>query len=138
MFEILLFFFNILIYKCINICVGPNKDISRDWSTWKRWKYKNVCTSLVHALIATMFSTASVLYKMDLLYNLIEVRTELSAITLISSAGYFFWDTFDLLSNEGFRQWPSLLHHGVVSCNNCFHFYQSSLKHFKSNNGLVL
>ncbi|XP_066538643.1 TLC domain-containing protein 1-like [Hoplias malabaricus] len=79
------------------------------------WKWRNLCVSLVHALLTGPWAILCVCLWPETLNNLHSYYTPVSYLLICVSSGYFVQDTGDILfSGHAKGSWEFLLHHFLV------------------------
>ncbi|KAG9265264.1 TLC domain-containing protein 1 [Astyanax mexicanus] len=79
------------------------------------WKWRNLCVSLVHAMLTGPWAVTCVCLWPEMLSNIHSYYTPMSYLLLCVSTGYFLQDTGDILfSGHARGSWEFLLHHFLV------------------------
>lgn len=96
--------------SALNFVPAPEKYASE-----KRFKWRNVMTSFVHALISGSVAVYCFLRWPEASADMINFSNSLMELMVALSVGYFTYDLLDLLYYKGFQSsWSLVLHHVVI------------------------
>ncbi|XP_066918176.1 TLC domain-containing protein 2-like [Clytia hemisphaerica] len=79
-----------------------------------QWMVCNIICSLIHSIVSAVWTTTCFLATPSLVEDLINKTSWWSSALIAASGGYFMYDTYDILLNDGFRQKPVLIHHVLI------------------------
>jgi len=78
------------------------------------WLWSNTFCSLIHSVIAALWTIYCYNEDPRLLHDLLNVSTTASINLIAFSTGYFLYDLIDVLLHDKFRQWEIICHHFTV------------------------
>uniref|UniRef100_A0A8C4NJ92 TLC domain containing 2 n=1 Tax=Eptatretus burgeri TaxID=7764 RepID=A0A8C4NJ92_EPTBU len=113
LFEVVLVFSSVGAFRVFRDILGslPIPELAER----NRWKWRNICTSLLHSLITGFGALLGFYLHPEMAEDMIDTHCLFSYYLVSFSVGYFVHDILDMVQNQGLQRcWELVMHHLVV------------------------